>query len=163
MENLRDLWPLALFALLAVLFLRLFRSQGKPGPPPYVKRGSLLTPAEQQFYHVLAGAVGDRFAICPMVRISDLLQVRDGASERGAWQGRINSKHIDFVLCDPQSLAPRACIELDDGSHELPERKERDEFVNSSFAAAGLPLLRVPTAKTYDARQLSESVAKAVG
>jgi hypothetical protein len=163
MDILRDLWPLALFALLAAIFLRLVRAKPKAGPPPYEKRGSLLTPAEQQFYHVLAAALGDRYAICPMVRISDLLQVRDGTPERGAWQGRIHSKHIDFVLCDPYSLTPRACIELDDATHQQPERQERDAFVNASFAAAGLPLLRIPTAKTYDARVLHESVHKAIG
>jgi hypothetical protein len=163
MELLRDLWPLALFALLAAIFLRLVCAKPRSGPPPYEKRGSLLTPAEQQFFHVLAAAVGDRLAICPMVRISDLLQVREGAPERGSWQGRINSKHIDFVLCDPYSLTPRVCIELDDATHQQPERQERDAFVNGAFAAAGLPLLRIPTAKTYDARSLHETVSKALG
>jgi very-short-patch-repair endonuclease len=163
MQTFHDFWPLALFALLAAIFLRLVRPKPQPGPPPYEKRGSLLTPAEQQFYHVLAAAVGDRFAICPMVRISDLLQVREGTQERGSWQGRINSKHVDFVLCDPYSLAPRACVELDDATHQQPERQERDAFVNGAFAAAGLPLLRIPTAKTYDARALHETVNKALG
>jgi hypothetical protein len=122
-----------------------------------------LTAAEQQFYHALAAAVGDRFAICPMVRVADLLQVKGEVPDRGAWQGRINSKHIDFVLCDPQSLTPRACIELDDATHQQPERQERDAFLNQSFAAAGLPLLRIPTAKLYDARQLNESINGVLG
>lgn len=163
MENLLSLWPLALFAALAILFLRLSRRPPPPEPPPYEKRGSLLTPAEQQFYHALTAAVGDRFAICPMVRVAELLQVRHEARERGAWQGRINSKHIDFVLCDPQSLTPRVCLELDDATHEQPERQARDAFLNESFASAGLPLLRVPTAKNYDARQLNESINAALG
>jgi very-short-patch-repair endonuclease len=163
MNHLLELWPLALFALLAFVFVRLLRPPAPPQPPPYEKRGSLLTPAEQQFYHALNAAVGDRFAICPMVRISELLQVRKEAADRGAWQGRINSKHIDFVLCDPQSLSPRACIELDDATHEQPERQARDAFLNESFAAAGLPLLRVMTAKLYDARQLNEAINAALG
>jgi hypothetical protein len=163
MENLRDLWPLALFAVLAALFVRLFRPARGSGAPPYEKRGSLLTPAEHQFYHALAAAVADRFAICPMVRIADVLQVSDRAADRGSWQGKINSKHIDFVLCDPHSLAPRACIELDDATHEQPERQDRDAFVNDSFSAAGLPLLRVPTARAYDARQINEAINKALG
>jgi hypothetical protein len=163
MEKLWELWPLALFAVLAALFVRLFRTSRGAAAPPYEKRGSLLTPAEQQFYHALAAAVADRFAVCPMVRISDVLQVRDGAADPSGWQGKINSKHIDFVLCDPHSLAPRACIELDDATHEQPQRQERDAFLDESFSAAGLPLLRIPTARTYDARQLNESISKAIG
>jgi hypothetical protein len=163
MQNVWDLWPLALFAVLAALLVRLFRTAPASKSPPYEKRGSLLTPAEQQFYHALAAAVADRFAICPMVRISDVLRVKEGAADRGAWLGKINSKHVDFVLCDPHSLTPRACIELDDATHQQPERRERDAFVNDSFSAAGLPLLRVPTARTYDARQLSESISNALG
>lgn len=163
MESLIHFWPVALFAALAALFLRLLRPAPTTQAPPYERRGSLLTPAEQQFYHALASAVGDRFAICPMVRVADLLRVKSETKNRGAWQGRINSKHIDFVLCDPQSLSPRACIELDDATHQQPERQTRDAFLNQSFAAAGLPLLRVPTAKLYDARQLSDAIAKAIG
>ncbi len=163
MESLLSLWPVALFAALAALFLRLLRPPPAPQPPPYERRGSLLTPAEQQFYHALAAAVGDRFTICPMVRVADVLQVKNEAQDRGAWQNRINSKHVDFVLCDPQSLSPRVCIELDDASHQHPERQARDAFLNESFAAAGLPLLRVPTAKVYDARQLNDSISQAVG
>jgi hypothetical protein len=163
MENLWEIWPLALFAALAALFVRLLRPSPGAGSPPYEKRGSLLTPAEQQFYHALAAAVADRFAICPMVRISDVLQVREAARDRGSWQGKINSKHVDFVLCDPHSLAPRACIELDDGTHGQSERQDRDAFLNDSFSAAGLPLLRIAAARSYDARQLNDSINEAIG
>ena len=43
-----------------------------------------------------------------------------------AWRNRIHAKHIDFVLCDPGNLQPILCIELDDPSHNRPDRIERD-------------------------------------
>ena len=38
---------------------------------------------------------------------------------------------------------PMLAIELDDASHELKARKERDMFVNALFASTGIPLLRI--------------------
>ena len=68
---------------------------------------------------------------------------------------RINRKHVDFVLCDPASLQPRCAIELDDASHQRPDRAERDAFVEAVFAGARLPLLRLPARRAYAAQELT--------
>ena len=56
---------------------------------------------------------------------------------------RIKAKHTDFILCDPEDLDVLAGVELDDPSHERPERIERDEFVDGVYQAAGIPLIHV--------------------
>jgi very-short-patch-repair endonuclease len=98
-----------------------------------------------------------------MVRLADVIQVRGGTSDQASWQGKINSKHLDFVLCDHGSLAPRLAIELDDASHDRPERQERDRFLDSGLAAAGLPLLRIRAAGKYDAKELRGSIDRLMG
>ena len=133
------------FALLVfTLLVRLARG-GRSGFP-YVQNGSLFTPAERVFLGVLARAAGDEFLVFGKVRLADLLQPRPGLPRQQFFRAlnRITSKHVDFVLCDPESLAPVAAIELDDRSHRQPLRQERDRFVEGAFAAAGLPLLRFP-------------------
>ncbi len=54
-------------------------------------------------------------------------------------------------------------IELDDRSHQRPDRVERDRFLNQALSAAGLPLLRVAVAEHYDADQLQAEVIGKVG
>ncbi len=93
-----------------------------------------------------------------MVRIADLIRVEKGSANGRKWLNKILSKHIDFVLCDPRSLEPVVCIELDDDSHNRPDRIERDKFVNDAFDAADLPLLRIPVESSYNAREVRDLI-----
>jgi hypothetical protein len=72
-----------------------------------------------------------------------------------AYIGKIYRKHVDFLLCSPGSLLPLAGIELDDSSHQRPDRVARDAFVEDVFASTGLPLLRVAVRASYDDNELS--------
>ena len=126
---------------------------------PYRVRDDFLSPAEHSFYQVLKTVVGPRVHICPKVSLSDLFFVK--SSDAGEWRtytNKIDRKHVDFVLCDPRTMAPVAGVELDDKSHQRADRKVRDAFVEGVFAAAGLALLRVPAKQGYQAQELSELV-----
>lgn len=117
---------------------------------PYQKRTRLVTKAEMRFFRALQLAVQDDWLIFVMVRVADVLTLPEGTPNRRAWFNRIAAKHVDFVLCDPATLEPRLAIELDDATHQRPDRIERDRFLNEAFHAAGLPLLRIPQSSTYD-------------
>lgn len=127
------------------------------GPLPYRLRDDFLSPAEQSFYRVLRTVVADRGIVCPKVNLADLFFVpgRDGQSHRN----RIDRKHVDFVVCDPATLRPVAGIELDDSSHARADRQQRDAFVERVFAAAGLPLVRMPVRSAYAPAELAERLA----
>ena len=58
------------------------------------------------------------------------------------YYSRIQSKHIDFLLCNGDSLYPVVAIELDDNSHDSKERQARDGFINKTFESADIPLIR---------------------
>jgi hypothetical protein len=111
-----------------------------------------------KFYKSLSKAVQDDFQIFAMVRIADLLRVEKGNKHRRKWLNKILAKHIDFVLCDPGSLKPIVCLELDDVSHQRPDRIERDKFVNLAFKSAQLPLLRIPTQTEYKSQEIRELI-----
>jgi Protein of unknown function (DUF2726) len=155
-------WPFFVVLAMVLAGLALLRMYAGPGRLPYKSRGRIMTNAEAKFFRVLQKAVQDDFLIFAMVRIADLLVVDEGIHNRRGWIGRILSKHVDFVLCDPGTLEPKAAIELDDRSHERADRIERDEFVEHAFESARLPLVRIKVAGSYESRSLRQVIDDAL-
>jgi hypothetical protein len=123
---------------------------------PYKKKETLLSPAERSFYGVLRRAADHDVDVFAKVRLIDLLWIPPGARDRQTHLKRVMAKHVDFVLCDRDTSAPRLVIELDDSSHA--QQRERDAFVDRVLKSAGLPLLRVPARRGYNARELAETL-----
>lgn len=117
---------------------------------PYSGRSSLLTRGELAFYQVLFDAIGGRWGISLKTRLADV--VRCPASLWKTPHGRrVSQKHLDFVLYDINTARIIATIELDDRSHERPERVTRDAFVNRALLEAGVVLIRFRAAASYRA------------
>ena len=76
------------------------------------------------------------------VRILDLAEPIKNNQKYKTYLYKIQSKHVDFVICDPKLVA-RCIIELDDNSHNTPERKQRDEFVDNVLSSVGYQILHV--------------------
>ena len=126
----------AAFILLFIL-VRLFRPKDKY---PYERR-DLLTSNELAFYQILAPIVCQHgWQLLMKMRLADVMAVRKGTEDYMSYFNKIKAKHTDFVFCDPFTLEILAGLELDDPSHERPDRQERDEFVDNAYAAAGIPL-----------------------
>lgn len=105
------------------------------------QRKYLLTKNEYHEYKKLkyhAEKLG--LQICPKVRLLDLVEPRRGEGFMSAL-GKIQSKHVDFVICD-QNLYIKAIIELDDNSHDQPDRQERDRFVDDVLTSVGYKVIR---------------------
>lgn len=88
------------------------------------------------------------------MRLLDLLWLPQNLPNRQLHMNRVQAKHVDFVLCHPQTVAPAPVIELDDATHRLPERQGRDILLNEVLRVAGIPLLRVPVRKSFSAQVL---------
>lgn len=157
MDVIQQYWYLVV-PFLGALWYLFAKIGGGERAYPYRKKAAVMTRNEQQFYHALLKAVGSEFDVFGMVRIADLLEVEKGVAKRQSWQNRINCKHVDFVLCDPNTQEAILAIEVDDRSHERRDRKERDYFVDRAFTAANLPLLRVQATRTYSAKSLRAAV-----
>ncbi len=158
MELLVNHWPVLFVVALAVVAWLLTRLS-RPAPKlPYQKRASLLTRSELDFYRVLQEAVHGDWAIQSMVRMADLIRVEPETPKFQSWQNRIHAKHIDFLLCDHGSMEVKLAVELDDKSHQRPDRVDRDQFVDQALADAGLPLLRVNVQEAYDREELRKSI-----
>ncbi len=131
---------------------------------PYKLRDDFLSPAEHSFYMVLQQAVSDWALICPKVNLRDLVYAKiSDARERRIFTNKIDRKHVDFVLCDPQTVKPLLGVELDDKSHRQKKRLERDKFVDGVFQAAEIPIARIVARHTYNANELNLSLRQQAG
>jgi hypothetical protein len=140
----------------AVGFLLLARKL-RPARLPYFPKEHLLSKGEMAFYRVLAHAVPSGLAISMKTRLSDVIGCTAEGWKAG-WGAKISQKHVDFVVFDPVTTAIILVIELDDRTHDLPDRQARDVFVDRALAAAGVAILRVPAAKAYDLEALRGQV-----
>lgn len=141
--------------------LDLLAGEGKSGSPqaaqfPYIMRESFLTPAELNFFRVLQEAVGNHMHVCAKVALGDIFSVKSkDQSQFRIYTNKIDRKHVDFLLCDPQSMRPVVGVELDDRSHQREDRRARDAFVDEVFRAAGLPLLHIAVRRSYRPEDLA--------
>lgn len=126
----------------------------KPVVYPYRVRDDFLSRAEASFYHVLKSMMGERLLIFPKVSLAEIFFVAQ-SQDYQTYQNKIDRKRVDFLLCDPKTLKPVLAIELDDSSHQRPNRQERDAFVEKVFADARLPLARVPVRPAYNTQELA--------
>jgi very-short-patch-repair endonuclease len=76
------------------------------------------------------------------------------AKEKLSFNNQINQKRVDFVLMNAGSQDTVTVIELDDRSHHRDKTKERDAFVDAVLARAGIPIVRIAAAATYNEREL---------
>ena len=127
----------------------------------YSVRQSILTTAEGDFFKILKRAVGEKFIVFSKVRLADIFLTKNGDGYLTALN-KITSKHIDFLLCDPETFTPKLTIELDDKSHEKQNRKERDQFVEQLFESQGLPLLRVKVSRNYEVSEIRDKLLESL-
>jgi hypothetical protein len=156
--------------LLVLVFLAVlaavaaFLKKGQPGASKdvtYDARRELFSPAERSFLGVLEQALGERFRVMGKVRLGDLVQPAKGFSrsqQTGAWN-RINQKHVDFVLCQPDTLAVAGVVELDDASHRRKDRSARDDFIDKALASAGIPIVHFAARRAYAVPEIKAGLA----
>lgn len=121
----------------------------------YKRRNFFLTRAEHEFYDVLVSAVGSEYFVFAQVHLPTLLDHTVKGQNWRASLAHINRKSVDFVLCDKSYISPKLAIELDDKSHERPDRQERDKEVERILHEAGVPLLRIENNNRFDASDLA--------
>ncbi len=115
--------------------------------------GQLLTANERAFYDALRQALPSGTTVMVQVALNRVVEVRKPLRGR-AWRdprwNRIAQKSLDFVIIRLIDTRPMVVIELDDATHERPERRRRDELLDAVLASAGIPIIHQPVASMYD-------------
>ena len=128
----------------------------------YKRKNFFLTRAEHECFDALMAAVGNDYLIFAQVHLPTLIDNKVvGQNWRAAFR-HINGKSVDFVLCDKAYISPKLAIELDDKTHERPERQERDMEVERILREAGVPLLRIGNNGRFSANDLAEKIRGAL-
>lgn len=164
--TIQNLMPAMIIILVAAVILSLLtillakKKKKAPQGFPYKNASSLFSPAERSFLGVLEQAVDGKYRIMGKVRLADVLKVDSGLSnsEQQSAFNRIQGKHLDFVACDPTSFAVKFAVELDDKSHNKPQRQSRDEFVDKALQAAGIPMFHFKVRQAYSLQEVKDSL-----
>ena len=136
------------------------RRPSKSKQPPYYRQRFLCSAGEWRFCRKLEEAVGDRFVVMMQVSVAALIRVPPEEWKR--WGGPVAPMRFDFVLVERGSSFAAAAVELDDKTHRLPERIERDRFLEDACERAGVPLIRFKIARRYDVKKIHKTVTTAV-
>lgn len=129
---------------------------------PYKKNDFIFSKNEYACYKNLK-IIADKYnlEIFSKIRFADLVAVdKNQTSETQKYFNKIKSKHIDFVLLDNKYMQPKLLIELDDNSHDKPDRMERDNFVDSICKKCSLPILHT---RNYALENLENDIKNKIG
>lgn len=128
----------------------------------YTRKQFFLTRAEHECYKALDAAVGSEYYIFAQVHLPTLLDNKVKGQDWRAALAHINRKSVDFVLCDKAYISPKLAIELDDKTHERPDRQERDKEVERMLKDAGVPLLRLENHGAFNIEEFTQKIKVAL-
>lgn len=159
--NLYTLAGVVIVLVIALAILKAFVERGEEREKPkyrYTRKQFFLTRAEHECYDALIAAVGDQYHVFVQVHLPTIIDNKVKGQDWRAALAHINRKSVDFVLCDKAYISPKLAIELDDKSHERPDRQERDREVERILADAGVPLLRIENRGRFDPADLAQRI-----
>lgn len=119
---------------------------------PYRLREYFLSTPEISLFRLLQKMVGDRYVICPKVALTDIFTIVR-PNENVHFYNKIFRKHVDFLLCDPQTLKPAIGVELVKPIAKT-ETRATDQFMEDLFSAEGVPLVHIPLGENYEVSDL---------
>jgi uncharacterized protein DUF2726 len=114
---------------------------------PYRLREQFMSTPELALLRTLREMVETRYIICPKVALNDIFYIVR-PNENVHFFNKIFRKHVDFLLCDPNSLKPVIGVELVKPVVRN-ETRDADQFMENLFISAGLPLVHVPSSERY--------------
>lgn len=120
----------------------------------------ILTDNEREFFQRLQQAL-PTMHVFPQVAANAILKVESGVSrkEHYSTRGQFSQLHVDFVVCERESLNVMAVIELDDRTHNAEKDKKRDGY----FEQAGHKVIRYPSKNKPTVAQIEAQFAQLLG
>jgi len=145
----------ALITLVVIVALLASRLNDNSFPFPFDRKEALFTPAEKNFQNLVEQAMGGNYRIINRVKLSDIITIRKGVSNRAS-QSAVNnadSKYLDFVICERVSMKLLGVIDLVDTQGKGYKIK-KDWFVSGSLEAASIPHIRIKVKANYTIEEI---------
>ena len=127
---------------------------------PYRLREHFLSTPELALLRVLQKMVGSHYLICPKVALNEIFYIAR-PNENVHFFSKFFRKHVDFLLCEPDTLKPAFGIELVKPVTRN-ETRETDQFMGELFLSARLPLVHIQSSEHYSEKDLAELFELAV-
>lgn len=106
------------------------------------KAVELLTANEHKAFKVILNWATKRdLLVFTKVRLLDLVAPRSTIDEDKLLLYKVQSKHVDFVICN-QNAKVLFILELNDSTHLRPDRIERDNFVYDVLTGSGYKFIQ---------------------
>lgn len=98
---------------------------------------------EKHIYKQMLDIGQEHLTILPHVSLGEIFKPTpcDEQNKKGR-EKYINLFHVDFLICEKESLTPLIGIEFDGKYHKHKEQQLRDAFKNELFRVQEIPLLR---------------------
>lgn len=156
-----------LLILLLVIVVAMVASRfiDSGNPFPVQKKNSLFSPVERSFMQLLEKAVANDYKVMNRVKLADIIELKNGLSDkaRASTMLKLNTKYLDFVLCDPQDFSVIAVLDLVNNTSKEGHKAVPDWFVNGTLDAAGVPYLRMKIKAGYTSADIQAAIAARLG
>jgi hypothetical protein len=143
----------AIATVLVNVYLR--NAVGRGPHKPYRRAERLLTQEESNLFAALVRACNSLGVVQCKVRLWDLLWIPKDTRKPEVWRNRVWHKYADFVVCRAGDLKPLAVVALNDQAAAA-----RLDDLRMILKAAGIPMLGVDPAQSYDPGELRERITK---
>lgn len=123
----------------------------------YEAKQSLVTKTEMEYLKCIQSLLPDTCLIQTQANLASFIRRTDGAK----YQNELY-RNVDFIITD-LAYRPLLVIEINDQTHLIPERRERDKKVAGICEEAGIPLIKLWTSygvnREYIKKRLTETLA----
>ena len=123
----------------------------------YEAKPSLVTKTETAYLNCIKSFLPDTCLIQAQANLASFIRRTDGAK----YQNDL-FRNVDFIITD-LSYRPLLVIEINDQTHRLPERRERDKKVACICEEAGIPLIKLWTSygvnEEYIKKKITQTLA----
>jgi len=168
-------WSIAMIVLIGIVYI--FKGVGKikqaedssennnqikKSQYKYYAKSYVMTSRENECFKILNEIFSSKWFVVPQVHLSALLDYRVKGQNWNAAFRHINGKSVDFVLIGKESYRVICAIELDDSTHNKPERKERDVEIERMFEEARIPLARIAKFESMTKPEIAKVVTDAI-
>jgi hypothetical protein len=140
----------AMISLIVIVGVLVSRLNDNSFPFPFDRKTALFTPAEKNFQNLVEQAIGSKYRIINRVKLADIVSIRNGVSNRAGQTAtnNANSKYLDFVICERDSMKLLGVIDLVDTQGKGYKIK-KDWFVSGTLEAAAIPHIRIKVKLNY--------------
>lgn len=138
------------------------KDQIKKAQYRYYAKPFVMTSRENECFKILNEIFSSKWFVMPQVHLSALLDYRVKGQNWNAAFRHINGKSVDFVLIGKESYRVICAIELDDSTHNKPERKERDVEIERIFNQAKIPLARISKFEAMTKAELAKVITDVI-